>query len=224
MYNPQVVQYTLFDTVTPQTVTSSTDPASPAPIVVTKVAHGYSTGDVIVINGHTTNVAANGIRSITKLTADTFSLQDPYTGKDIAGSGGGAGANGIMMKGAKTVLVEGYRRAVLSFVTAGTATLTMKIVGATGKLQDVASNGQDTPNMGGTLTDDNFYNFLSYANLDTIGTNLQTLVGGATGIAATGTDLNITVSIDITGLKYMALIPTAFTQGSVTAKLRLYTD
>ncbi len=223
MYNPTVVSYTLFDTITPQTLTSSTDAT---PIVVTKTAHGYSTGDVLAISGHTTNVAANGIRRITVVTANTFSLQDPVTNANIAGSGAGAGSNGIAMSTAKVVNVDGFRRAVVSFITAGTATLTMKFAGSTGKsIEDLTTTPyDDTPNMGGTLTDTNYYNFLSYTNLDTVASGLQVVTAGATGIAASGTDLNITVSIDITGLKYFALLPTAFTQGSVSAKLRLYSD
>lgn len=223
MNNPVVQSYTLYDTITPQTLTSSTDAT---PIVVTKVAHGYATGDVLAISGHTTNLAANGIRRITKLSADTFSLQDPYTNANIAGSGGGAGSNGIAMKDAKTVLVEGFRRAVLSFVTAGTATLTMKMAGATGKLRGDLTTPpyDDTPNMGGTLSDSNFYNFLAFEDQDIVTSGLKTLTTGATGIAAAGTDLNRTLAFDIAGLRYMSLLPTAFTQGSVTAKLQLFAD
>lgn len=222
MLGPRSASYTLFDTVTPQTATSSTDAT---PIVVTKTAHGYTTGDVVVIVGHTTNVAANGIRRITVLSSSTFSLQDPYTNANIAGSGGGAGSGGVMMNNAKTVLVDDYRRAELSFVTAGTATLTMKIAGSTGKLlADSPSPTDDTPNMGGTLTDTNFYNFLSYTDLDAVASGLQTVTAGATGFAVAGTDFNKTVAIDVSGLKYLSLIPTAWTQGSVTAKLRLFTE
>lgn len=223
MDNPVSASYTLYDTITPVAVTSSTDAT---PIVVTATSHGLVTGDVVAISGHTTNLAANGIRRVTVVTANTFQLQDPYTNANIAGSGGGAGSSGVVMKSARTVLVEGFRRAVLSFVTAGTATLTMKMAGATGKLiGDLTTTPyDDTPNMGGTLTDSNFYNFLAYEDQDIVTSGLKTLTTGATGIAAAGTDLNRTLSFDIAGLKYMALIPTAFTQGSVTAKLRLFAD
>ncbi len=73
-------EYTILNAVTPQTLTSSTDAT---PIVVTKTAHGLTTGQNILIFGHTTNIAANGITTITVLTANTFSLQDPYTGREI---------------------------------------------------------------------------------------------------------------------------------------------
>lgn len=221
MFTPRSAEYTLYDTVTPVAITSSTDAT---PIVITATSHSLVTGDTVFISGHTTNVAANGFRRVTVVTANTFQLQDPYTGANIAGSGAGAGASGVVMKSAKVILVSDFKTAVLSFVTAGTATLTMKIAGSTGKLTADAGSGEDAPNFGGTLTDTNFYNFLSYTDLDAVASGLQTVTAGATGFAVAGTDFNKTVRIDVSGLKYLALIPTAFTQGSVTAKLRLFVD
>lgn len=218
----QIEEYTLYDTVTPQTLTSSTDAT---PIVVTKTAHGLSTGDVIHIMGHTTNVAANGIRRITVLSSSTFSLQDPYTGADIAGSGAGAGSSGHATLNPKVINVAGFKKAVVNYVTAGTATHTFKFAGSTGKLRaDQTARGMDIPNFGGTLSDTNFYNFLAWTDLDVVASGLKTETTGATGIAASGTDLNKTVAIDVSGLKYFCLIPTAWTQGSVSAKLQLYRD
>lgn len=215
------VEYNLYDTITPIAVTSSTDAT---PIVVTATSHGLVTGDLVFISGHTTNVAANGYRKVTVVTANTFQLQDPYTGANVAGSGAGAGASGVVTKSAKVILAANYRRAVFNFVTQGTATLTVKIAGSSGRLTADERNLSDTPNMGGTLNDTDFYNFLSWTNLDTVASGLQVVTAGATGIAASGTDLNISGAVDITGEKYLAFIPTAFTQGSITVKLRLFTD
>lgn len=215
------VEYTLFDTVTPVAVTSSTDAT---PIVVTATSHGLVTGDLVFISGHTTNIAANGHRKVTVVTANTFQLQDPYTGANIAGSGGGAGASGVVTKSAKVIFAANYRRAVFNFVTQGTATLTVKIAGSAGRLIPDERNLSDAPNMGGTLNDTDYYNFLSWTNLDTVASGLQVVTAGATGIAAAGTDLNLSGAVDITGLKYLAFVPTAFTQGSITVKLRLFTD
>lgn len=217
------LEYTLYSDVTPIAVTSSTDAT---PIVVTATAHGLVTGDLVFIQGHTTNVAANGHFRVTVVTANTFQLQNPYSGANVAGSGAGAGASGVVTKSAKVLLVQDFRRAVLEFVTAGTATLTVKLAGSLGNLiGNVSTNtNDDTPNMGGTLSKTNFYNFLYLSDLDVTATNLPTLTTGATGIAASGTDLNKSYLIDIAGVKYLALIPTAFTQGSITAKIRLYND
>lgn len=217
-----MVEYTLYDTVTPQTLTSSTDAT---PIVVTKTAHGFSTGDTIAIIGHTTNVAANGIFKITVLSSSTFSLQNLYTGADVAGSGAGAGSNGIATKGTKVINVEGYSIAAVNFVTASTATLTVKFAASTGKVAaDQSARGSDIPNFGGTLSDTNFYNFIAFEDQDVVTSGIKTLTTGATGIAASGTDLKKTVLLDVRGLKYLALIVTAFTQGSITAKITLFNE
>lgn len=217
-----MIEYTLYNTITPQTLTSSTDAT---PIVVTKTSHGLSTGDIIAISGHTTNVAANGVRKITVLTANTFSLQDPYTGANIAGSGGGAGSGGIAMVGPKVILTKDFCRAVMNIVTAGTATLTMKLAGSSGKiLPDQTNLGGDTPNFGGTLSDTNFYNFIGFEDQDIVTSGLRTMTTGATGIAAAGADVNKTLAIKLEGLKYLCLVPTAWTQGSVTAKITLFNE
>ena len=44
------------------------------PVVVTLPKHGYLTGDVVEISDHATNTTANGIRAITKINDDSFSL------------------------------------------------------------------------------------------------------------------------------------------------------
>ena len=66
------------------TITGATNAT---PIVVTATAHGLYTGDWISISGITGNTNANGFFKVTRLTADTFSLQNYSTGADIAGNG-----------------------------------------------------------------------------------------------------------------------------------------
>ena len=66
------------------TITGSTNAT---PIVVTATGHGLVTGDNVRISGITGNTNANGYFKITRLTADTFSLQNWSTGADIAGNG-----------------------------------------------------------------------------------------------------------------------------------------
>ena len=77
---------TSFVAAAPGTVTI-TNATNATPIVVTAVAHGLRTNDRISISGITGNTNANGYFRITRLTADTFSLQNYSTGADIAGNG-----------------------------------------------------------------------------------------------------------------------------------------
>lgn len=210
------IEYTIFDGVTPQTITSSTDAT---PIVVTKASHGYATGDVVAIFGHTTNIAANGIRRITVLNSSTFSLQDPYSGVDVAGSGAGAGAAGVMLKMGALPLVQDYRHAELQVTSAGTSTWTFKLMGSLGKLRADASVHTDCPNFGGTQGKTNPWGYIQLVDLADGST-----VDGATGIATTGTDISKVYEVNTNGLKWLALLPTAWTQGSITAKLKLFND
>lgn len=207
-------EYTLFDGVTPVAITSSTDAT---PIVVTATTHGLNTGDLVMIFGHTTNIAANGIFKVTRLTANTFSLQNRYTGADIAGSGAGAGSGGILVPNPKIVFVSDFRNAVIAIQTTGSATLTAKVAASLGKvLNDVNADG-DTPNFGATQSDQNPWTFVQSIDLAD-----GTALDGNTGIVASGTDLNKMVEVNINALMHICLIPVSWTQGSITAKIIVY--
>lgn len=55
-------------------VQGATNPAAPAPIVVTSAAHGFVTGDIVAVCGVQGNTAANRSWAIRVLTPDTFEL------------------------------------------------------------------------------------------------------------------------------------------------------
>lgn len=209
-------EYTIWNAVVPQAVTSSTDAT---PIVVTKASHGYSTGDLVMINGHTTNVAANGLFKITVLSASTFSLQDINTGANIAGSGGGAGSGGVVVLAPKIMLVEDYQNAVISIMTSGSANFTAKVAGSLGKLASDANSHGDTPNFGATISKSNPYSFIQLINLDT-----AAAVNGATGITSAGTDLQNTYELNVNGLKYFTIVLTAWSAGTLTVRAQLFNN
>jgi len=71
---------------TPHTITDVTDDTV-SPIVVTSVAHGLATSDVITIVNVGGNGAAKGTFTVTRLTADTFSLQGSTGDGDYTGGG-----------------------------------------------------------------------------------------------------------------------------------------
>lgn len=203
-------KYVLWNAVTPKAITSSTDAT---PIVVTCTAHGFSTGDVVMINGHTTNIAANGMYKITRITADTFSLQNYNTGANIAGSGGGSGSGGVVVLAPKVLNVSDYRNIILSVETSGSANFTFKIAGSLGKPVTVASDkySEDTPNFGATQSASNPYTFLQIINLDT-----AAAVNGATGVTSAGTDLHNSYEVNVNAIEYMTLVLTAWSAGTIT--------
>lgn len=66
---------------------SITGATTDTPIVITSASHGLTTGEIVKISGVLGNVAANGIWTVTNLTANTFSL-DSSVGAGTYDSGG----------------------------------------------------------------------------------------------------------------------------------------
>lgn len=208
---PQRQEVTLYDNVTPVAVTSSTDAT---PVVITATAHGYVTGQRVLIFGHTTNLAANGIYKVTVLSANTFSLQDEITGANVAGTGAGAGSGGITVPAPPVLRCVDYRNIVIQLDTAGTATMTLKGVGSQGKTASFSTPPRGGyPNIGATLGPANPYFFTNLINLDSAAS-----IPGSTGIALTATDVNNEYEVNTNAIQYFTLIPTSWTQGSISAK------
>lgn len=202
----------IWNAVTPVAVTSSTDAT---PIVVTATSHGLATGDLVQIFGHTTNIAANGIFRVTRVDANSFSLQNYVTGANIVGSGGGAGASGVMVAAPKILDVRDWRNIVLSFESSGSLNATIKIAGSVGKpvVLPTDKESENTPNFGATQSASNPYTFLQIINLDT-----AAAVNGATGITSAGTDLHTQYEVNINAQKYICPVLTAWSAGAITMK------
>lgn len=209
-------EYTIWNAVTPQAVTSSTDAS---PTVVTKASHGYVTGDRVMINGHTTNVAVNGTWTVEKVDANTFRLKDINTGAYVNTSGAGAGADGVIVLAPKVLLVEDFRNVIFSVETSSSANFTFKPAGSLGKLASDATSHGDTPNFGATISKSNPYSFVQIINLDT-----AAAVNGATGVTSAGTDLHNTYEVNVNGLKYLTFVLTAWTAGVLTVRAQLLSN
>jgi hypothetical protein len=76
-------------------ITSSTN-ATPI-VVTTAVAHGYTTGDIVYVDGIATGTSGNGLWQIGAAAGSTFSLLDPVTGGNSVGNGVGAGGYCVNM-------------------------------------------------------------------------------------------------------------------------------
>ena len=218
--NPLFQEITLYDAVTPVAITSSTDAT---PIVVTATAHGLSTGDRVLIYGHTTNIAANGIFKVVVVSSSTFQLKDEFTGADIAGSGAGAGSSGICVKAPPILLTTGFRNIVFQVFTSGTATTTLKVAASLGKSRQylLAANGPryDYVNMAATVSPANPYTFLQAIDLDT-----AAALNGATGFVASGADLAKQYEINVNAMKYLTVFPITWSAGAITVKALMVTN
>lgn len=210
-------EYTIFDGVTPQALTSSTDAD---PVVVTKASHGLASGDIVLIYGHTTNTTVNGIWEVEIVNSSTFRLKDINTGDYVAGAGGGAGADGILMTAPKIILCSDYRHAIIHYQMSSSGNATTKVAGSLGKNSaDASAQHGDTPNFGATVSATNPYTFLATVNLED-----SSVIEGDTGLVASGSGLTRTIEVNTDGQKYLTLVPTAWTAGSIDAKVKLFTS
>lgn len=215
MRNTQTV--TLFSAVTPVAITSSTDAT---PIVVTATAHGLANDDRVLIIGHTTNIAANGIFRVANKTANTFELVDEFTRASVAGTGAGAGSSGILVPAPPVLYVEDFRNIILAVSTSGTATTTLKVAGSLGKPSGSSSGArQDFPNFAATVSPANPYTYIQAINLDT-----GAGVNGVTGLVASGADIVNTYEVNTSALKYLTAFPITWTQGVITIKALLTSE
>lgn len=211
---PQSQERTLLSAVTPVAITSSTDAT---PIVVTATAHGLTTGQRVFIYNHATNIAANGIKLVTVLTSNTFSLQGEIAGNNIAGSGAGAGSGGYVMLAPPVMLSKDFKTIVVQAGTTGTATLALGIFGSNGRPEaQLTSPRYDYPDMGATVSPTNPWSLLNIVNL-LDGSNIP----GSTGIVAAGGDINGNWEVNINRMKYVTVAPISWTAGVITVKVLL---
>jgi len=195
--------------LTPVAVTSSTDAT---PIVVTATSHGLSTGDTVAIHGHTTNVAANGIFRVTRVTANTFSLQNYHTNTDVAGSGSGAGASGVLTANPKLIYAGDWDSMVVDVGTSGSTSATMKFIGT--EMDLFRREG----NPGGTLGIGNRWVFLDFAERDGGGA----ITDGDTGIVWAGTADVKSLELNVDAVRFVVPVITAWTAGAFTVDVGLY--
>lgn len=60
--------------ITASAATNITAASNATPIVVTSAAHGLKTGDDVIVAGVAGNTAANGVRNVTVVDANNFSI------------------------------------------------------------------------------------------------------------------------------------------------------
>lgn len=80
-----------------------------SPIVITSSSHGLTTGSYVTISGVAGNTAANGTFLVTKVDANSFSLDDS-TGNGSYTSGGEWHATGLYKLSIPALGVSGYEK------------------------------------------------------------------------------------------------------------------
>lgn len=85
--NPTLVGNATFTSAKAEGGLSIQSSTNASPISITRASHGYATGDIVVVAGHTTNTNANGTWQITVTGVNTFTLN----GSTGNGTGAGTG-------------------------------------------------------------------------------------------------------------------------------------
>jgi hypothetical protein len=133
-WDTNTIKAILLDLDTPDTgVKAITGATNATPIVVTATAHGFSNGDIVVIDKVGGNLAANGIYKVANVATNTFELQT-LAGVNVVGfgaytSGGYAVCLGPSASGDNLDDIDGC--IVGSAVTLTSPTVTQGVAGAT---------------------------------------------------------------------------------------------
>lgn len=213
--DPNRQEITLFNAVTPIAISGSTN-ATPS-VITTSSAHGYTTGQRVLIFGHATNTAINGIFIAQVISPTTFSLTDEATGVAITANGVGTGGNTCVAPPVLNMI--GFRNWIIQLGTTGTSTATFKAFGSMGIPGNPQTPRRDLPNFGATIAPTNPYSALQIIPLDT-----DTAVAGGTGIVVAGADVNNMWEVNTNLIKYGTVLPTSWTQGAFTIKAVIDTN
>ncbi|MCR4307040.1 MAG: hypothetical protein NUV80_00585 [Candidatus Berkelbacteria bacterium] len=174
------------------------------PIVVTDVAHGLATGDYVTIISHATNTSANGTWKITKVTADTFSLD----GSVGVGTGGATGSWAQIK--APAIFVDDAESISVAIDTdgGGDAAFTIKAWASDQEVAPDAALAQSTTNQ---------YDFV-----DMIDKEDGASIDGDTGFVVATADDHRHFDVNISHARWFGFIATAGTAGEATIKVRVY--
>lgn len=178
------------------TVVAATD-------IWTSTANGLVTGDVVMLSNSggalPTGASATAKYFVKVIDADTFYL---YTDSNLTTllnvSTNGTGTNSFNLQ-VRMMNVADYENIQLDIDTSGSANFTLEVRG---------SNENVCPNFAAAQSTTNIWKLLQIKNLST-----GASVNGATGIAPTGTDINTSYEINVSGIRWIGLTFSAWSAG-----------
>ncbi len=118
--------------------------------------------------------------------------------------GAASNGNGMFME------VSDFRHLILALDTTGSATATIKVQG---------SISETAPDFTAAQSQSNQWGYIQAIDLAD-----QSVVNGATGFVLTGTDTDRLLEINTNGLKWINVIVTAYTQGTIYAQIKPFND
>ena len=174
--------------------------------IITATAHGLSEGDCIWVSSSTTlpaGLSASTNYYVRDITTNTFKVSATRGGAVVDVTDTGTGTHTYNLKG-KVVMTSDYKNIELSFNTANSANLTLKIQGS----------DQDGVDFNAAQSSTNRWDYLQIKDLEDMSS-----LDGDTGIALTGTDDNRNFEVNINHKKYTCAQVTTWTAGNVNLVL-----
>lgn len=222
-----IKNYTILDrigTLTAVFTAATTD-------ICTSAAHGLKNGDKVVLTTVTTlpsPLATGTVYWVMEATTNTFKLSatsvpgyttavagEIYTAIDITDTGTGAHTFTMHDIG-KDIDVSDYRHCILSIHGDDSANIDIGVVGSIGK----SPSSDGVPDFSAAAAYNNSWGFLETINLIT-GSAVD---GAADAISMTGTNKHEQHEININGMKWINVIMSGWSAGSVTVVIRCFND
>lgn len=179
--------------------------------IITSNSHGYTGGERIRVSSGTTlpaGLSANTDYYVLKdtITTNTFKVSATPDGTPVDITDTGTGTHTMTLKG-KVILAHGFRHAMLTYDTTGSATLTAKVQG---------SDAETMPDFEASQSTTNQWDYVQLKDLEN-----GDSIAGDDGVAVAGTDDHRHFELNINGKRWVTMDVTAWTQGKLRATLSL---
>lgn len=188
--------------------------AAVATDLLTSAAHGLKDGDMVVLT--TTDTLPAGLAVLTiyhvrDASTNTFRLAATNNGVPIDITDTGTGTHTFTMHDiGRSILVEDFRHAIISFDTANSASVVTKFQGS---IQDSA------PDFSAAQSITNRWDYIQIKDLED-----ASAVDGDTGITLSGSDDHRAFELNVNHLKWVNVILSTWVAGDVTVKIKLSSD
>ena len=187
--------------------------------ICTSTAHGLENGDRVVLTTTTTLPAGLALATVYYVrdkATNTFKLALTAEGDVIDVTNTGTGTHTWTEHDiGRSVLCQDFAHAILSVEVGTDATMTLKIQGSLG---DSVTNTDDAPDFSAAQSQSNAWDYVEVVDLED-----GSSIDGDTGISLDGADVR-QFEVNINALRWLNVIISAWTDGDVSVRCRLYND
>jgi len=176
--------------------------------IITATAHGLVNEDLLRFTTTTTLPAGLSLTTnyyVRDVTTNTFKVSLTKGGPVVDITGTGTGTHTLHLKG-KIVFADGFEHIQLALDTANSGNFTLKVQG---------SNSEDAPDFNKVQTAINSWDYIDIVDLEDKGS-----IDGDTGISVSGTDDHRMFEINVNALRWVSVVITAWTAGTLEAKVK----